>query len=141
MTADPGGSAGVFDGLGEDRQREAAILTRYLIGASANRQETVLYARAVCAAPLIRPEDQRVWRWMMGHPRLVPFLDAGLARADPASPVRHRILIMLAILEASPRHCDQFLSRRFGVVAFVATGLSLAVGVLRTLVGMIMLRV
>jgi hypothetical protein len=115
-------------------------LTRYLIGGDPDAREVALFARAIQQAPLVTPRDQRLWRWMMARPWLLPWLDAGLARLDPAAPARHRILLMLAILEASPRHTAQFLPRRFGWGGVAAMGAGAVLGAVRVVGGVVLLR-
>lgn len=89
---------------------EADRITRRLTGVPATPEERERYAAAT--ARIVAPLDDgsaRLWELMMRRPRTFSFIDAGLALLDPTGPVRQRLLVMLAILEASPTHADLFL--------------------------------
>jgi hypothetical protein len=96
-----------------DRAREAGLIARYLLGEAPRPEEAERWAHAVesAAAPLERARDRRLWALGMRSPFWLGLVDAGLALADPHSPVRHRVCLMLAVLEASPAHVRKFESR------------------------------
>ncbi|MBI4137796.1 MAG: hypothetical protein HY472_00920 [Candidatus Sungbacteria bacterium] len=106
--------------------REAGVLGRYVVGADPSDQEIMLYEKA--ARTLGKPMDRRTrffWESALRHPWLLGFVDAGLAFYDPRSALRHRIYIMLAILEASPRNAEFFIrsARREGLFLIFLIGL------------------
>ncbi len=124
----------------QELARDAAVLTRYLLGCDPDDRERQLFARAARQAPLSSPSEQRQWRFAIRHAGWLPYLDAALARAAPTGAVRHRLLLMLAILEASPRHAAHFLPAPFGpggVLVLLWTG---ALGVWHALIGAALLR-
>ena len=61
----------------------------------------------VASTPIGR--DERTLEFVARHPRLLGIIDGGLALRRPRSVVRQRLLLMAAILEASPDHADRFL--------------------------------
>jgi nucleoside-diphosphate-sugar epimerase len=90
--------------------REAARLGRYLVGRRPAPPLVARYARAVATLGLaIAPDEARGWRLAIAVPAALRFVDGGLALAKPEGTIRRRVHMMLAILEASPDHCDAFL--------------------------------
>ncbi|HUI08001.1 MAG TPA: NAD-dependent epimerase/dehydratase family protein [Verrucomicrobiae bacterium] len=88
--------------------REARLFGRYLLGVGPSDELAARYAaanRALLAGELVGPEVAYALR----HPSALPFLDAACALLNPASLLRKKILIMTAVLEASPAHTDFFL--------------------------------
>jgi hypothetical protein len=53
--------------------------------------------------------DQRLLRFMRRHPWSIGFIDGGLALRRPGSAVRDRLLVMSAIIEATPDYAPDFL--------------------------------
>jgi len=76
----------------------------------------------------------------MRRPWLIGFADAGLAWVDPYSPVRYRVLLMLAILEASPHHHRRFLAAPWPKVALLAYAGIAVRGALRAAFGILWVR-
>ncbi len=125
------------DPLGEGL---AQAIARHLIGEEALPAETARWREAVGVhgASLERESDQRLWTLLMRRPALIGVVDAGLALADPHSPIRHRLFLMLAVLEASPRHTPRFLSQPFSRWALPALALRMAIAALRSVLGLIL---
>jgi hypothetical protein len=96
--------------------REAEVLACYFLGSPPNREFIDRYCRAVELRPSgeLGPGELRLWRAALSSRWRLRLVDAGLAMHDPYSPIRQRLLLMLAILEASPRYCDEFLPRSYG---------------------------
>jgi hypothetical protein len=114
----------------DDAQRVA----RHLIGEDATPEEVQRWRRAIAlhGAVIKTARDWRLWAAAMRRPWLLGFADAGLAWLDPYSPVRHRLALMLAILEASPHHHHRFLAApwpRLRLFALAARGLAAALRV------------
>jgi nucleoside-diphosphate-sugar epimerase len=96
--------------------REAERIGRYLVGCAPSPPLAARYARAVALLGIdIAADERRAWRLINRFPRVLRLVDAGLALAKPNGTIRHRLHTMLAILEASPEHCDAFLPVAFGV--------------------------
>lgn len=120
----------------------AAVLARALVGEAAAPEEIDRFERAVGlrAPDLGTGRDRALWRLLARGPGWAKLVDAGLALADPHSPVRHRVCLMLAILEASPHHVRRFLPAPWSAatpLALVATGLAAA---LRSAAGLALVR-
>lgn len=96
---------------GSSMQDAARALSRALVGEDPAPGEAARFEEAVRlrAPELPTPRDQALWRLALRGPGWANLVDAGLALADPYSPVRHRVCLMLAILEASPHHARRFL--------------------------------
>lgn len=88
--------------------REASSLSRYLVGEEAS---PVLAARYAAAVARLCPAESAALRAARARPSRLPYLDAGCALLRPADPLRQRVLVMAAVLEASPDHVDRFLPR------------------------------
>ena len=113
-----------------------------LVGEEPTGEEAARFEDAVRlrAPELPNERDRALWRLAMRGPGHVRLVDAGLAFADPYSAVRHRIGLMLAILEASPHHVRHFLPSRWTpLTPFAIAGAGFA-GVFRVLAGLIVVR-
>ena len=83
---------------------------RALVGEEPTPEEVARWQDAVTlrALPLARPIDRSLWNVARRGGLGLGLVDAGLAVTDPWSPVRHRLYLMLAVLEASPAHLPRF---------------------------------
>lgn len=91
--------------------REFALLTRFLIGSVPPARFRARYesgCRALFGDPAPRSAALRL---ALRHPVLLPLLDAGCALRRREDPLRQRLLLLTAILEASPEYADVFLPR------------------------------
>jgi hypothetical protein len=124
------------------QEREASLLARYLIGEEPRPEETGRYALAVTAValPFERERDRRLWAFAMRSTAALGLVDAGLALTDPHSPVRQRVCLMLAVLEASPAHTRHFLSAAYPRAALLGLGLRMAGAALRSACGIALVR-
>lgn len=121
---------------------DAGRLARHLIGEPPTAAEAERWRDAVrtCDAALETARDRRLWELAMRHPWLLGPTDAGLAFVDPYSPVRHRILLMLAILEASPHHHRRFLAAPWPRIALLGIAARGAWAALRAAAGILWVR-
>jgi hypothetical protein len=94
-------------------QKEAIVLTRYLISKHPTQKAIDLYKEA-CRHHIIEltSKEQRLWRKAMRFPVLLPFIDAGFALQKQTSSLRKKILIMFAILESLPDYANHFLPQK-----------------------------
>jgi hypothetical protein len=123
-------------------EREARSFAHYLIGEPPAPAEIERYRSAVAlrgAEPLTE-RDRRLLERMVRHPWTIGPLDAGLALIDPESPVRFRLCLMLAVLEASPAHCRHFLPAPYPRTALLGLALRMAAATLRAGAGVAMVR-
>ena len=96
--------------------REAERIGCYLVGRAPSPALAARYARAIAMLRMdIAPDEQRTWRLAGRLPLLLRVIDSGLALTKPNGTIRRRLHAMLAILEASPDHCDAFLPVAFGL--------------------------
>ena len=93
-----------------DLRDEARRLAHYLIGVAPSEELVERYARA--HAEVLRPPtpaDRAVLAFVRAHPWSLPLLDAGTALVRGAPLLRRKLLVMMAILEATPEHADRTL--------------------------------
>jgi hypothetical protein len=123
-------------------EREARLIARYLIGEEPLPGEIERWQRAVEVrhAALVGPRDERLWALAMRSGWMLGLIDSGLALADAHSPIRHRLLLMLAVLEASPTHVRKFDSPAYPRVSLVFLGLRMAGAALRSAAGVVLVR-
>ncbi|MDK2973185.1 MAG: hypothetical protein PWP23_2940 [Candidatus Sumerlaeota bacterium] len=91
--------------------REFALLARYLIGSVPPARFRARYesgCRALFGDPAAHSAALRL---ALRRPALLPLLDAGCALRRREDPLRQRLLLLTAILEASPEYADVFLPR------------------------------
>ena len=98
--------------LENELEREARIITNYLVGKPCTEELVQRYVEANLKQPIyIAPEEEKLWRKAVRGPYWMAFIDSGLAFVRPKSQIRRKIFVMLAILEASVEYCDDFLPR------------------------------
>lgn len=121
-----------------DLTTEGAVFGRYLTGRPTPAELVERYAEAgrMLFETPIPAADAAVLAFATRHPWSVAPLDAAAGLLRPGGTLRSRILVMAAILEASPAFADQFLPRNSGLVGLVlALGWSGARAVAQALVG------
>ena len=122
-------------------QLEAGVVARCLIGRAPTDAECARYADAVTRrADALHGREARLWCRVVAHPWLYNAVDGALALVQPASPIRQRGYIMLAVLEASTAHTDLFLARTRARPLVVGSVVATAVvGAVRTLLGLVVI--
>ncbi len=122
--------------------RDAAVrLARYVLGVRPSDELLDRYLRAearVLAAEPPTTGDEAVAAYVERHPWALPLLDAGTAFVGDAPRLRRRLIVMTAVLEATPDHVEDTLPVdgaglpatlvRLGM-AGVTAGVKLALGV------------
>lgn len=117
--ADPGNAGGspartpTTSPLADSAAHEARIFSRYLIGADPPEDMIARYAaaRAALFSELETGRDHALCDFVRRRPWSLPFLDAAAGVLAPQSLLRKKLLVMAAILEASPVFADVFLPR------------------------------
>jgi len=90
--------------------RECNALARYLVGRPCPADVAERYLRAVDELDLrLAPFGNVLWRASCGFRPLLACLDAGVALWHRDGNIRRRLLVMFALLEASPANTDRFL--------------------------------
>jgi hypothetical protein len=121
---------------------EARVFSRYLVG---RVPRDALLARYGDANRTLLPtpgsaRDEAVVAFVRRHPWSVSLLDAACGLVQPRARLREKILVMAAVLEASPDFADEFLprtARRAALLARIAGLGCLAAG--RALAGLLLL--
>jgi len=86
---------------------EAMVLTRYLVGTEASPEIVGRYVDAHRA--LLPAAPDRITAFVRAHPGSAALLDAAAAPRGTREPFRRRVLLMAAVLEATPEHASHFL--------------------------------
>ena len=102
-------------------EAEARIFGRYLVGSP---PEPALVARYCAASRTLwpvapEPRDAAVLAFVRRRPWSVGPLDAAAALLDPGGLLRSKVLVMSALLEATPAHADAFLPRAVSTPALL----------------------
>jgi hypothetical protein len=102
-------------------EAEARIFGRYLVGSP---PEPVLVARYCAASRTLWPDppgprDAAVLAFVRRRPWSVGPLDAAAALLDPGGLLRSKVLVMSALLEATPAYADAFLPRAVSTPALL----------------------
>jgi len=131
-------AAAAPDRLARDEARRLAC---YVLGVQPSDELTDGFLRAearVLAAGRPTAGDEAVEAYVARHPWALPLLDAGTAFVGDAPRLRRRLIVMTAVLEATPDHVDRTLPVdgaglpetlvRLGI-AGVTAGVKLALGV------------
>jgi hypothetical protein len=119
-------------------RREAIRFSAYLVGIEPPEESVHLYLQAMSALDLsVTDTDRRLLRFTSRHQWSIGFVDAALALVRSNSVIRKKLLVLSAILEATPQFADLFLpvprSRIYGgYVVFIAAraAFKAAIGIL-----------
>ena len=100
---------------------EGRRIGRYLAGRTPDEDLIRRYEQAagLLLAGEVPPTDRAAAAYALRHPRSLPFLDAACAILRPHSLLRSKVLLMTALLEASPKHVDLFVPNAVSVVRFL----------------------
>jgi hypothetical protein len=120
---------------------EARIFGHYLVGAMPTPELIERYVTAATGLLSAPPEpaDAAVLGFVHRHPWSVSYLDAACGLLRPAGLLRSKLLIMAAVLEASPVHAAEFLPRAVAptvlVIKLAALG---AVAAAKAVIGLLL---
>jgi len=125
----------------QELEQEGRLFGRYLVGREPSRELVERYrdANRLLFAATDPRSDAAVIAFARRHPWSIPFLDAAAGILRPGSLLRNKILVMAAVLEASPAFADEFLSRTVHPASLVLRVLALGtLAALRAAVGMLL---
>jgi hypothetical protein len=129
--------------MAEDEQHHLAAdqIALHIVGAHADEREKALYLRAMRTFELrLTDAEMALWESMLRSRRMMAWADAGLALLRPSSVLRQKILVMVAILETSPRFADYFLPRRCPLPRAFPVAAAAIRGAFRGVVGLILVK-
>jgi len=116
--------------------RECDALARYLVGRPCPADVADRSMRAVNELNLaFSPVEAAIWNTACALGPLLACLDAGVALWNRNGAIRRRLLVMFALLEATPENTDRFLFSPRGVVAHVGTLIGLLLAPIAMLIG------
>ncbi len=113
-------------------RREAEAFARCLTGRPCGRERAARYAAActrLAPEERLTPAERNILRTAVRLPWLAGPLDAACGVLQPAHPLRARMFIMAAVLEASPEGARDFLpasASRPALMVLTAAGLAKA---------------
>jgi len=110
-------------------EREAKTFAQYLLDREPSAE---LIARYVTASRALFPStaeasEQVIVDFVRLHTWALPFIDAGAGLLQPRSLLRRKILLLAAVLEASPRFVDDFFPRPSPPIVWIVQLLGFAV--------------
>ena len=120
---------------------EGRLFGRYLVGREPPPELVVRYREAnrILLGGSALGSEVAVVAFARRHPWSIPFLDTAAGILRPGSLLRNKILVMAAVLEASPAFADEFLSRTVHPASLVLRVLALGtLAALRAAVGMLL---
>ncbi|HAS43995.1 MAG TPA: hypothetical protein DCS93_26190 [Microscillaceae bacterium] len=124
-----------------DLQQEAEILARYLIRKKPTTKVVDLYVKAMQTVTLTYlPKDYTLLKLIIRKRFLLPYIDAGLGISVPNSVIRHKLLIMSAIVETQPQYASLFLNRKRSKLYWLVVGWVGLRSVGKAMVGWILLK-
>jgi hypothetical protein len=87
---------------------EARLMARYLLGVDLAPELVARYEQA--CTRLFSDAPDAALLFVRRHGWALPWLDAASGLCRPSSALRRRVLVMVAILETTPRHASFFLA-------------------------------
>jgi hypothetical protein len=117
---------------------EAGLFCQYIVKQPAPESVIKLYSKAVINQGL-SPSSPTVFA--LKHPWSIKYLDAYSAFFKPNSDLHHRLFIMFAVLECTPKFYDDFMPlkrSRLYIFTVIKSGLA---SVTKLLVGSLLIRV
>ena len=128
----------------EELAAEARLFGRYLAGRVPPPELVARYVAAAGALfdSAVPPAEAAVLRFVHRHAWSLGPLDAASGLLQPGGALRSRLLVMAAVLEASPEFADAFLPRNVSLARFLgrlAVSGTIAVG--QALLGAVLLPV
>jgi len=124
----------------QELEVEGRLFGRYLVGREPPRELVERYrdANRILLGGTAPGSDAAVIAFARRHPWSSSFLDGAAGLLRPGSLLRNKILVMAAVLEASPAFAEEFLSRTVHPVSLVLRVLGLAtLAVVRAAVGVL----
>ena len=85
-------------------------------------------------------DDEKLWDFMMAHPSFIALIDGGFGVISPLSPIRQKIFVMLAVLEADPYYSSKFLSPKQSIVNFYHVAAATVKAMLKAVIGVIFIK-
>lgn len=90
-------------------EKEVQVLCSYLVAQPASSRVIELYIEAVSkVATPVNSRQRNTWDKCIRNPWILPLADAAWAWSEPFHPLRHRIFILLFILETQRDYQHRF---------------------------------
>jgi len=126
--------------LQNNHQDECEILSRYLIRISPAESIRTSYHLALQKIPIsFSDSENALWLKCLHNNWLLPYIDSYLACKYPSHPIRKKIFLMLALLEAHPEYTGFFLPARSTYPAFAVSCIKLVQAFLKAAAGRILI--
>jgi hypothetical protein len=126
---------------GWDASAEAEVFGRYLIGRDIDEDAVALYARALQSETYEGDDGERaVALFAVERPWSLGAIDGALALTRPRALLRRKLLLLTAILEASPHYRAEFFPARRSPWYAIAVACAMLRAVVQTAAGLVLLR-
>jgi hypothetical protein len=123
-------------------KHEALILATYLGVKNINPELEIRYETAIRKLTLnLTKKEEKTLNNILKMPKLLPFIDGGLAFLNPNHGIRKRILVMSTLIETDPQYHAQFLNHTALVFPLVSLLWQGGVGVLKGILGVLLLMI
>ena len=121
--------------------KEAILFCKYIVNAEPESQIVDNYINAnKILSPNVNSKEISILNKCYKAPILITFFDAGLCFLNPFSGFRHKIFIMLAILEANPKYSKYFISQKQTLYSIIKVILKSFSAVFKAIIGVILLK-
>ena len=120
---------------------QGEIVGHYLLNQTPAKESVNLFAESLLSLnQKVNNYDERLFNFIDRHHWSIGLIDSGVAVLRPDSEVRHRIYLMLAILEVNPKYNRRFLPARKNKLYFFAIVFICIKSVVETILGMILVK-
>ncbi len=120
---------------------EAEIFGKYIIGSPINKEVVDFYYQSINKNPINgNAKETYLLEKCIKKPYLLPYYDAALSIQDPEHLIKRRLIRMFAILETRTEYADLFLGRKFTKLYLLKIAWIGIRAVLKTAVGIIIIR-
>ena len=124
-----------------DASSEAKVLGRYLVGRDIAEDAVALYVRASQDVTADETDEERkTVLFAIERPWSLSAIDGALALTRPRALLRRKLLLLTAILEASPHYCAEFLPRKRSLWYGLFVGWTMLRAACATGAGLVLLR-
>jgi len=120
---------------------EAHKLAFYLVSKSIDNEMINKYKMAVQIKQVsINPDEKKIWHLMLNYSLILASVDSCMALINRHSPIRQRICIMLAILEAHPAHITSFYKKKLHFIDHLNLLFHLVISPFKIMLGLLIIK-
>ena len=121
---------------------EAMIIGSYLLS---HKPEDILierYIKSNTARQLeFEHDDISLWSFIEKYPHTIGLVDSGLALSNPDSVIRQKIILMLAIIEATPENSKNFIPQKRNLFYLVVIMITALKSTIKGMFGLLLIKI